>query len=244
MFAALDEYIVGARAAAPGEPPARQLAEWVLGVWTGVPDEPLAGATEKAELESMLGEPAHGTGTERSLAETRADPEAAEPAPSAPVPTRRIPVMLAVLGAVVLAIGTWRALARESASAVPIDAAGVHTVPAPPVDAAVATVVPDAAPVVPATPAPTPAPPPRREALSIKPAPPPLPTRRVRIGARPWALFTVDGGTRRFETITTLELAPGPHVLRFSNPELGVEREITLDVPSDRDVDHVEDLRR
>jgi hypothetical protein len=66
----------------------------------------------------------------------------------------------------------------------------------------------------------------------------------VRINARPWALFTVDGDAARHETITVLELAPGPHRLRFWNPELGVTRDVTIEVPADRDIDHVEDLRR
>jgi tRNA A-37 threonylcarbamoyl transferase component Bud32 len=68
--------------------------------------------------------------------------------------------------------------------------------------------------------------------------------RKVRVNARPWATFTVDGGAAQYETISTIELAPGPHRLHFSNPQLGVERDVTIDVPADRDLDHVEDLRR
>jgi hypothetical protein len=68
--------------------------------------------------------------------------------------------------------------------------------------------------------------------------------RKVRVNARPWATFTVDGGTTQHETISTLELTPGPHRLHFSNPQLGVERDVTIEVPADRDLDHVEDLRR
>jgi hypothetical protein len=84
------------------------------------------------------------------------------------------------------------------------------------------------------------------------PSPPPPPDaatparilRKVRINARPWATFTVDGKPTVHETISTLELSPGPHRLHFSNPQLGVERDVTIDVPPDRDLDHVEDLRR
>ncbi len=75
-------------------------------------------------------------------------------------------------------------------------------------------------------------------------ASPPRVTRKVRVNARPWATFTVDGGSTLYETISTVELAPGPHRLHFSNPQLGVERDVTIEVPADRDLDHVEDLRR
>ncbi|HWO21174.1 MAG TPA: serine/threonine-protein kinase [Kofleriaceae bacterium] len=68
--------------------------------------------------------------------------------------------------------------------------------------------------------------------------------RKVRVNARPWATFTVDGGATQHETISTIELLPGPHRLHFSNPQLGVERDVTIEVPADRDLDHVEDLRR
>jgi len=69
-------------------------------------------------------------------------------------------------------------------------------------------------------------------------------TRTVRINARPWAIVYVDGGAVGHETIATVELTPGRHRLRFVNPQLGVEREVVIDVPADRDLDHVEDLRR
>ncbi len=68
--------------------------------------------------------------------------------------------------------------------------------------------------------------------------------RRVRVNARPWAMFTVDDEGVEHETIATVELTPGPHRLHFRNPELGVTRVITIVVPVDRDLDHVEDLRR
>ncbi|MDQ3366959.1 MAG: hypothetical protein M3680_16170, partial [Myxococcota bacterium] len=68
--------------------------------------------------------------------------------------------------------------------------------------------------------------------------------RKVRVHARPWATFTVDGGATQYETISTVELTPGPHRLHFSNPQLGIERDVTIEVPADRDLDHIEDLRR
>jgi len=68
--------------------------------------------------------------------------------------------------------------------------------------------------------------------------------RKVRVNARPWATFTVDGGATQYETISTIELAPGTHRLHFSNPQLGIERDVSIEVPADRDLDHIEDLRR
>jgi hypothetical protein len=138
--------------------------------------------------------------------------------------------------------------AREPPRAAPADA--------PPRDAAAPrTAAGDASPAPPADRRAPPAarrPPPRAVPPAAAAAPPPAagdaspasPRRRVRINARPWALFTVDGDAARHETITVLELAPGPHRLRFWNPELGVTRDVTIEVPADRDIDHVEDLRR
>ena len=68
--------------------------------------------------------------------------------------------------------------------------------------------------------------------------------RKVRINARPWALFTVDDGPTQYETIHTLELVPGAHRIHFTNPPMRVARDVTIVVPADRDLDHVEDLRR
>ena len=70
----------------------------------------------------------------------------------------------------------------------------------------------------------------------------PLATRKVHINATPWAYFTVDGGPR-YQTPKLLELTPGPHKLHFENSVLKIERDITLDVPSDRDISYVEPLR-
>ncbi len=69
-----------------------------------------------------------------------------------------------------------------------------------------------------------------------------LATRKVHINATPWAYFTVDGGPR-YQTPKLLELTPGPHQLHFENSVLKIERDITLDVPSDRDISYVEPLR-
>ena len=67
-------------------------------------------------------------------------------------------------------------------------------------------------------------------------------TRKVHINATPWAYFTVDGGPR-YQTPKLLELTPGPHQLHFENAVLKIERDITLDVPADRDISYVEPLK-
>jgi eukaryotic-like serine/threonine-protein kinase len=63
----------------------------------------------------------------------------------------------------------------------------------------------------------------------------PVATCRVRINLTPWAYYTVDHDPTRHETPGTIELTPGPHRLHVWNPELGIERDITINVPADRD---------
>jgi hypothetical protein len=67
----------------------------------------------------------------------------------------------------------------------------------------------------------------------------PVPARpascRVRINLTPWAYYTADDDTTRYETPSTIELAPGRHRLHVWNPELHVERDITITVPDDRE---------
>jgi hypothetical protein len=58
---------------------------------------------------------------------------------------------------------------------------------------------------------------------------------KVRINLTPWAYYTADGDAARHETPSTVELAPGRHRLHVWNPELHVERDITINVPADRD---------
>jgi eukaryotic-like serine/threonine-protein kinase len=58
---------------------------------------------------------------------------------------------------------------------------------------------------------------------------------RVRINFAPWAYFAADGDSTRHETPSTIELTPGPHRIHVWNPELHVERDITINVPADRD---------
>jgi len=58
---------------------------------------------------------------------------------------------------------------------------------------------------------------------------------RVRINLTPWAYYTADGSSTRHETPSTIELAPGPHRLHVWNPELHVDRDITINVPADQE---------
>jgi len=60
-------------------------------------------------------------------------------------------------------------------------------------------------------------------------------TCRVRVNFTPWAYYTVDHDAARHETPGTIDLAPGEHHLHVWNPELRIERDITLTVPADRD---------
>ena len=67
--------------------------------------------------------------------------------------------------------------------------------------------------------------------------------RKVTINAIPWANFTVDGDSTQHQTIKTIELTPGAHIIHFANPVIDVTRDVTIDVPADRDMKHVERLQ-
>jgi len=295
MLAALDAFIVAERAAHPGEPPARRLAAWLAGAWSGVREEEEAAeaaAIERPELLSMLDDEAIGTGTERSLAATAAgeptEPPAQELArtPAAAAATAKIaPVVVAtqapapatrrrlrwllplagLLGIGAVLAGLLRGGGASSPDAAPIVAVAADAAVAPPIDApgaiapveAAAELADAAADPIDAAPAPArphaadaavSLPPTRRPDAAAPPSDAAAPVaralRKVRVNARPWAIFTVDGAPAQYETISTIELAPGPHRLHFSNPQLGVERDVAIEVPADRDLDHVEDLRR
>ncbi|HET7503776.1 MAG TPA: serine/threonine-protein kinase [Kofleriaceae bacterium] len=71
-------------------------------------------------------------------------------------------------------------------------------------------------------------------AASPPPVAPPAPC-RVRVNLTPWAYFTADDDPARHETPGVVDLAPGRHRLHVWNPELHVERDITITVPSDRE---------
>lgn len=71
----------------------------------------------------------------------------------------------------------------------------------------------------------------------------PVTLRKVTVNATPWAYFTVDNDPTQHETVKTILLAPGKHLIHFSNPVLKVNRDVTIEVPPDRDTSHVERLR-
>ncbi len=271
MLAALDHDIVDRRAAVRADAPATQLAQWMAAAWDGASDDGGAdlGADAGRELYSFLDDAAPGASTERSLAATAADGEDAAPpaaAPSPPPPalappprdalaapprpaTPRTIAVVAVTLAGVAAAALWLRSRSAGTPQRPVDARA-DAAP-PPTDAGLGLDAPppDAPPLdaPPARGADAPRGTPLRPrvdgGLATDAAAAPA-TRTVRINARPWAIVYVDGGAVGHETIATVELTPGRHRLRFVNPQLGVEREVVIDVPADRDLDHVEDLRR
>ncbi len=267
MLAALDSAMVAERAAHPGESPPRQLATWLETLWAGERDDAtVSGELEGGELLSFLDDGAAGTGTERSIAATVGS--MIEPAPPpvpgqalAPLPppasavrgnrSRRYLLVAFALGALLIVVASaTRGVRREAATRAP-DAALTQLDAGRALDALVVVRI-DAALDAPPVDAPAPV---RDAPLRDRPlrtdagvrtpvTPPAITVRKVRINAKPWALFTVDGGSTEYETISTVELAPGPHRIRFVNPTLKVTRDVTIVVPADRDLDHVEDLQR
>jgi hypothetical protein len=67
-------------------------------------------------------------------------------------------------------------------------------------------------------------------------------TYRVVINAKPWANFTIDGDTQVHQTLETVRLTPGAHVIHFTNPELGVSKDTPITVPENDDLRVVEAL--
>jgi serine/threonine protein kinase len=243
MLDALDEYIVAARAARVTEAPDRQLADWIERAWASARDEESSdGIAVTGDIVSMFDDT--GTATERSLAATLDEPRPVHGR------SRAWPVVTAI---VLLIVGGF-ALRRATCNAASPSHTPPVTLDAREVDAALDTPPIDSPPVIDAMHADRP----HIDALVVPPRPVrdalprdaqvqsdvPALVRKVRINARPWAYFTIDGASTRHQTISTVELVPGRHQLHFSNPELGVEREVTIEVPADHDIDHVEDLRR
>jgi hypothetical protein len=69
----------------------------------------------------------------------------------------------------------------------------------------------------------------------------PVERHKVTINSEPWSYFTVDDDPASHQTVDQVMLPPGPHRIHFKNPQLHLEREITLDV-ADHDLSHVEKL--
>ncbi|CAN5841966.1 hypothetical protein BH11MYX3_BH11MYX3_14040 [soil metagenome] len=272
MLAELDAFNVGERAARKGEAPARQLAAWLDEVWGSERDDvedraAISGEVVGDHLVSFLDDGALGvvgTGTERSMLATSAD-DAPVPLPApvetpvvAPVvaaPARRGGWLALSVLAIALAagIGGFLALRGKAPDAKPdasviaavapdaavVDAAAIP----PPLDAAVVPGIDAAAASIDAAPRSRPAKlEPDAGSAAITPPPPVTQTRKVTINATPWAYFTVDADPARYETIRTIQLAPGRHQIHFTNPVLDVARDVTIDVPVDRDISHVERL--
>jgi hypothetical protein len=208
-----------------------------------------------------------GTGTERSMLATAAEePPAPAPAPVAVAPPQPPPIPMSAMirGAVLMCalataggFGVTWLLSRASSSPVVAPDAAAVVIATPPIDAAAAPIAVDAAidaPIDAAIVLPidagTRVRPQKVDAAVVPDAaegsaavpPPPVVLRRVTINAVPWAYFTVDGDPTQHQTIKTIQLAPGPHVIHFANPVLKIERDVTIDVPADRDTSHVERL--
>ncbi len=262
MLAELDGFSVGERAANKGEAPARRLAAWLDEVWGSEREDvedraAISGEVVGDHLVSFLDDGALGvvgTGTERSMLATSADVvpmSVPVPVPAAAKRRSWLPVGVLAIAAAA-GIGGFLALRGNASDAPrsPPDAAVIAAIPAdaaipdaapieidaavpPPIDAAALTAI-DAAPRI--------HPPRTTPEAGVATAPPPATTRKVTINATPWAYFTVDSNPTQYETIKTIQLAPGAHQIHFSNPVLKVERDVTLDVPADRDISHVERL--
>ena len=56
---------------------------------------------------------------------------------------------------------------------------------------------------------------------------------KVRINVRPgWSNFTVDDDPKQYQTLATVELAPGPHEIHFTgNPAYPADKTVTITVP-------------
>lgn len=248
-------------ARAPGGAPSRRLAEWLSTLFDeGDRSDPVPAVSTPLDAVTFLddGEQALlGDATALSMAGTAAEVEPpppphvrGEPSPEPPPAgsNRRTGAVLVATIAVVASAGlalfrSQRPLVLEAAnpddSTVPLavyDAGATGPIDASrPMDA---QLPPPKTAAVPTTPPKLPRGRPRREVVAqVAPR-----MRRVTIGARPWATFYVDGEVVVHETPETLELPPGPHRVRFVNVQAGVERTITIEVPGDRDVRHVEDL--
>jgi tRNA A-37 threonylcarbamoyl transferase component Bud32 len=274
MLAELDAYIVGERAAHPGDSPARQLAAWIAAVWEGEPDESAGDGALPAHLVSYLddGLDAIGTGTERSLVATATDdvapveparkPDSPTPVVVAAPPKRRVgwwaAAALVVGGGVVIAViasqpASSDVVAREPAppptapikpSTEPPPMKAPTTIESPPTsDPAAGHVTQPPVTQPPITQPPIKRLPDRPRIPAGSAVAPPVTLHRVTINARPWANFTVDDDPAPHQTVETLELSSGTHRIHFANPALGVERTVTIQVPVEGELKHVEDLR-
>jgi serine/threonine protein kinase len=240
---ALDQVVVGARAADPARPaPSHELALWLRGLFPEDETEP--GVAPEAAPDSgggrhvtfledgdavsrALGGDEVGQATVRSMAETMGE-ETPAPEP-VPPPRRRSRARLGLAAA---------GAAATAAIAAALLWPRTHAPPAPgpaPLPAAVSTSPPAPAPQpAPAAP-PAAAPPPREERAAPRPAPARPKLHPVEINSKPWARVYIDD---RYVNDTPLrtELAAGTHRLRFENPVDGSSKTRVIVVPRDAKV--------
>ncbi|HEY3806845.1 MAG TPA: serine/threonine-protein kinase [Kofleriaceae bacterium] len=249
MLAALDTFIVGERAAHAADSPSRQLADWLAAMWRDARDDVATDdAIEGSQLVSFLDDGALdviGTGTVRSMAATIGDDEPAKPEP-APAPKRSRKRELAIAGGAVAAIAAFAIVelggkAHDSAAVVAPVEPPTHVAPAPmPAPPPPAVVQP---PPPPAKIEPPPVPKLAKRKLAPTPTPTPTPTlalHKVMVNAVPWAFFTVDDTAEQLQTMATIRLAAGPHVLHFSHNAM--HRDLAIQVPDDDQLKIVVDL--
>lgn len=261
MLEALDEFIVGERAAHKSEAPARLVATWLAEVWEGEVDEVVKfdAKVEAGELMSFMDDGALdviGTGTQRSALATAAEQTPpsgvkaiVEEAPPAPAPVivekrrSRAPLLLLLLPvAGAIAYATWpRSQAPVEKLAMPPEPPAVVEEPKiePPV------VVADAA--VPDAPIPVDARPAKQIVVEKRPQPKPdaavpvvteqKPKHRVTLNTSPqWSWFTVDNDATKYQTPGTIELPAGTHTIHFTGNEyFPADKSITIEV-ADKDV--------
>jgi tRNA A-37 threonylcarbamoyl transferase component Bud32 len=265
MLEALDEFIVGERAAHKSEAPARLVATWLAEVWEGEVDEvaKFDAKIEAGELMSFMDDGALdviGTGTQRSAMATAAEQtppsgvkaiveEAPPPAP-APVVVekrrRRAPLLLLLPVAGAIAYAVWpRTQAPVEKLDLPPEPPVVIEEPKiePPVvviDAGVA----DARLVDARVPIDARVVkqivvdrrPPKPDA-AVPIAPEQKPKHRVTLNTSPqWSWFTVDGDATKYQTPGTIELSAGTHTIHFTGNEyFPADKSITVEV-GDKDV--------
>jgi len=256
MLEELDAYIVGERAANKSDAPTRRLAAWLAETWKEEREETaIDEAIEGSHLVSFLDDgalDAMGTGTERSMAATAAEESPAPPPPSPPAPplvveppARRRWLVPAI--AVAVAVAGGLAFTQLGSPAKP-------TAPAPTPGSAVAVVppAPDAAP--------PPPPPPPDAAIEVVAAPPDAAPQRprppkppviapavatlhtVKVNSSPWSYFTVDSDPRQYQTLDTIHLAAGHHVIHFTRDNGTIKRDQAIEVPDNDELLVTQDM--
>ena len=193
-----------------------------------------------------------GTGTVRSMAATVGDDDAPQPQPAKP----RMRVRAIAIGGAVAVVGT---LALLRITARPGGDAAMIATPTTPAPIAVPPTMP---PPIVATPAPIEVPPPppianvtpppvenvtppairHKLARPIAPAAPAI-LHTVMVNVTPgWAYFTVDDAADQFQTLATIKLTPGAHVIHFARGD--THRDVSIAVPDDDQLKVVVDLSR